>query len=135
MEIRPGLKGSITRPVTEEVSAHRLGVPGAHVLASPMLCLMFEHAAIEALRASVGPELRTLGVGLVLHHDAPTPVGFDVTVEAVLVDVSGNRLRFELGARDDLEAVATGTHDRVIVDWDRVLAAVARKCERAVAAS
>jgi fluoroacetyl-CoA thioesterase len=96
---------------------------------------MFEHAAIEALRASVGPDLRTLGVGLALSHDAPTPVGFQVTVDAVLVDVRGRRLRFELQARDDLETVATGTHDRVIVEWDRALAAVARKSERVASTS
>jgi predicted thioesterase len=135
MDIRPGLKSSITRTVTEEMSAHRLGVPGVHVLASPMLCLMFEHAAMDVLRVAAGPDLRTLGVGLTLAHNAPTPVGFDVTIEAQLVEVHGRRLRFELTARDDLEPIATGTHDRVIVDWERVLTEVSRKSDRAARSS
>lgn len=129
VQLEQGLRGSITRRVTDDLSAHSLGVPGAHVLASPMLCLLFEHAAIEAIRGVAGPQLRTLGIGLTLAHDSPTPVGFDVVVEALLVEVRGRHLRFALEARDDLETVATGTHDRVIVDWERVLKAIAQKRE------
>jgi fluoroacetyl-CoA thioesterase len=122
-----GMTGSVTRIVTAEMTADHHGIPGAHVLASPVLALLFELASIEALRERCGEELRTLGVGLAFSHTAPTPVGFQVTVEAKVEEVAGRRVRFEVRAHDDAEVIGTGTHDRVIVDWPRVLESVRRK--------
>lgn len=125
-----GLTASLTRQVTEEMSAHRSGVPGAHVLSSPTLGLLFELASLKALEDAGSPPVATLGVGLAFSHEAPTPVGFEVTVEARLVEARGRRLSFEVAARDELEAIGRGTHERVIVDWDRVLESIQAKKDR-----
>jgi predicted thioesterase len=117
--------------VTDEMCADRMGVPDAEVLASPALALLFEQAALDALEQFAGPELRTLGTRLELEHLAATPLGFEVTVDATLAEVDGRRLRFELEARDSVEQIGTGLHDRVLVDWPRFLASVeAKRAER-----
>jgi fluoroacetyl-CoA thioesterase len=130
-ELVPGLKGTITRTVTDEMSADRLGNPGARVLATPILGLFFEHAATELLAQALGAGTKSLGVRLEVLHLAPTPVGMDVTVEATLEEVHGRRLRFELEARDSIESIGSGSHERVLVDWDRFLDSVKEKGKRA----
>ena len=127
MSIAPGLKGSIRRQVTEDMSTDRLGIAGLSILASPILGLLFELAALEALNQAQEPALKTVGARLEVLHESPTPVGFEVRVEATLVEVNGRRLRFEIEAQDDLEQIGTGTHERVIIDWPRFLDSVDAK--------
>ena len=127
MTLEPGLKGSVTRVVTEDLTAHAVGLPGVRVLASPMLCLFAEQAAIAALPGGDGGDPTSVGVGLELSHVAATPVGFEVTVEATLVEVSGRQLRFAIEARDDVEPIGSGTHVRMLIDWPRFLESVKAK--------
>jgi fluoroacetyl-CoA thioesterase len=126
-DIPVGLRGSVRRRVTEEMCASRMGVPGADVLASPILGMLFEQAALDALEQFGGPELRTLGIRLELDHAAATPLGFEVAVEATLVEVDGRRLRFDVEARDSVEPIGKGLHERVVVDWGRFLSSVEAK--------
>ena len=62
-------------------------------------------------------------------HTAATPVGMTVYARATLVEVDGRRLRFAVMARDDVEAVADGVHERVMVDEQRFLSRVIEKAK------
>ena len=58
----------------------------------------------------------TVGISLKVTHDAPTPLGMEVTCESELVKVDGRKLTFELKAYDEKGTIGKGTHERFIVN-------------------
>jgi predicted thioesterase len=68
-----------------------------------------------------------VGTRVSIEHLKATPVGMQVRVTARVVAVDGRRVDFEVSAFDDVELVARGTHERVVIDLDRFLARVQGK--------
>ena len=58
----------------------------------------------------------TVGISLNITHDAPTPVGMEVTCESVLTEIDGRKLTFEVEARDEKGVIGKGIHERFIVN-------------------
>jgi fluoroacetyl-CoA thioesterase len=124
---RVGAAGEITLQVTPEMTAAHYGNPGVEVLATPYLIGLLEDAAVEAIQAALPPGLATVGTHVAIQHEAATPVGMRVTAQARLTEVDGRRLAFEVEAHDETERVASGTHERYIVDLGRFLQRVGAK--------
>ena len=61
----------------------------------------------------------TVGTNLSISHDAPTPIGMEVSCKSELVKIDGRALSFEVEAVDDQGIVGRGAHDRFIVDKER----------------
>jgi fluoroacetyl-CoA thioesterase len=55
-----------------------------------------------------------------IRHLAATPVGHRVTAEAVVVNVDGRRIEFDVTARDEIEEIGNGTHERMVVNLARL---------------
>ena len=51
-------------------------------------------------------------------HEAPTGTGMSVSIQATVTEVKGNRLVFEIIASDELGAIGSGRHERVVVNRD-----------------
>lgn len=100
------------------------GMP--QVLSTPWLTWFLEHAA----RAAVGPWLEpgeeTVGVEIELRHLAPTPLGQTVVCVARVIHVEDARITFQIEARDNLELIARGVHQRQVIR----LEAFAKRVER-----
>lgn len=127
MALVKGLKGSVTVKVREEDTAIAQGSGTVPVLATPRLLAVLEAAAVAALEGAL-PEGRTsVGTKVELEHVAPTPVGMEVTAVAELVAVEGRRLMFAVEARDAVEVIGRGMHERFIVDEARFLARAEKK--------
>jgi fluoroacetyl-CoA thioesterase len=58
---------------------------------------------------------------------AATPVGHEVTAEAEVTRVDGRRVAFNVTARDEIEEIGRGTHERVVVDLRRLDERLSRK--------
>ena len=58
----------------------------------------------------------TVGARVELDHLAPSPVGAELAVRAVLERVEGRRLQFAVGLVDGDRPVARGLVTRVVVD-------------------
>ena len=97
------------------------------VLATPVMVNMMEAAALAAVEAYLPDGCQTLGTRLEVEHVAATPVGMGVRVTATLAAVEGRKLRFELEARDDVERIGGGVHERVVVNVERFEARVRKK--------
>ena len=73
--------------------------------------------------AAVGPSLdsgdTTVGTSVDLEHRQATPVGGAVRIRAVLVEVDGRKLTFDVGATDEVGEIAVGRVIRVLVDRRR----------------
>ena len=48
------------------------------------------------------------------------PVGHRVTAEAEVTKVDGRRIEFKVSARDEIEDIGIGTHERMVVDMPRL---------------
>ena len=51
-----------------------------------------------------------------MKHFAATPIGMRVVATAELVAVDGRMLSFRVEARDDMEPIGGGSHQRVVVN-------------------
>jgi fluoroacetyl-CoA thioesterase len=117
--IEIGATNEMSWTVGREHLASAFGSGLVDVLATPVLVGFCE----ECARTMVDPRLpsgqKTVGTSIRLEHLAATPLGMRVTVSAKLVEVDRRRLRFEIDARDEVEPVGRGTHERFIIDADR----------------
>ena len=127
MILQVGMTMEITHRVTEEVTAHRMGNEGFHVLATPFIVAWFEEAARTLATAHLEPGQGTVGSLVTTRHLAPTPVGMTVRVRATLKEMDGRRLLFDLEARDDKEKVAEGQNERIVVSLAKFRERLAQK--------
>jgi predicted thioesterase len=122
-----GREGILEQTVRPEHGADRFQNAGVTVLATPVLCHWFESAAVLAIAQQLESGEATVGTRLTIEHLKATPLGMQVRVTARVVAVDGRRVDFEVSAFDDVELVACGTHERVVIDLERFLARVHAK--------
>ena len=112
-----GAKGSFTLLVTPEHLANRFKdsmLPP--VLATPVMIMVMENAALNAMKPYLGANESALGTRVDVRHLAATPAGRYVTGEAEVTKVDGRRVEFTVRATDGAELIGTGTHERVVID-------------------
>jgi fluoroacetyl-CoA thioesterase len=88
-----------------------------------------ENAALNAIRDYLDPGESAVGTAVNIRHLAATPVGHQVTATAEVTKVDGRRIEFNVSARDEVEEIGNGTHERMLVELARInkkLAAKAR---------
>ena len=113
--------------VTETSTAEYIGSGDMAVLATPALAALMENAALMAVAAALPEGSTTVGTRLELNHMKASPVGAEVTAEAVLTAVDGRRLTFRIEAREGEAVVGECTHERVVVDRERFMSKLAKK--------
>jgi len=90
------------------------------VFATPMMVTAMENAALNAVRDYLDVGESAVGTAVNVRHLAATPVGHRVTAEAVVTKVDGRRIEFNVSARDEIEEIGNGTHERMVVDLTRL---------------
>lgn len=100
------------------------------VFATPMMVTIMENAALNAIRDYLEPGESAVGTIVNIKHLAATPVGHQVTATAEVTKVDGRRIEFTVSARDEIEKIGTGTHERMVVDMARLDKKLAAKKPR-----
>ena len=100
------------------------------VFATPMMVTIMENAALNAIRDYLEPGESAVGTVVNVRHLAATPVGHMVTATAEVTKVDGRRIEFTVSARDEIEEIGTGTHERMVVDMARLDKKLAAKKPR-----
>ena len=116
-----GAKGSYTLRVTPAHLANQFkdaALP--KVFATPMMVTAMENAALNAVRDYLDPGESAVGTLVNVRHLAATPAGHRVIAEAVVTKVDGRRIEFTVSARDEIEEIGNGTHERMVVDMARI---------------
>jgi predicted thioesterase len=113
MTLEPGLRAALRCTVTEADTAAALGSGEVPVLATPRVLALAERATVAAVAGALDAGATTVGVRVELEHLAPSPVGADLEVEAVLEWVDGRRLQFAVRVGDGDRTVASGHITRV----------------------
>lgn len=112
-----GARGSFTLTVQPEHLANRFkdaGLPP--VLATPVMIMVMENAALNAIRPYLGAGESAVGTAVDIRHLAATPAGRQVTGEAEVTGVEGRTVRFAVWAREGEKEIGNGTHARAVID-------------------
>jgi fluoroacetyl-CoA thioesterase len=100
------------------------------VLATPVMILIMENAALAAIKPYLDQGESAVGTAIDVQHLAATPVGLDVRAEAEVVKVDGKRLEFKVSASDGIDEIGSGTHRRVVIDLRSFNERLAKKSKR-----
>lgn len=116
-QIPLGAKGSFTlRVVPEHLANQFKDAMLPQVLATPVMIMMMENAALNAIRPFLDLGESAVGTAIDVRHLAATPVGHEVRAEAKVVKVDGKRIEFKVSASDEIEEIGRGTHQRTVID-------------------
>jgi fluoroacetyl-CoA thioesterase len=85
------------------------------VLATPVMIMIMENAALNAIKPYLDAGESALGTRVDVRHLAATPAGRRVTGEATVTRVDGRRVEFSIRAADGSEEIGVGTHERVVI--------------------
>ncbi len=113
--IQIGLRGTREIVVTEKDLASVTGNIGADVLSTHCVVLLMELASRSALERLVPEGKMTVGTLINIRHFGAVPLGARVRAEAILTEISGRRLIFDVIAYDDFEKIAEGRNEQLIV--------------------
>ena len=116
-----GAKGSYSLRVTPAHLANQFkdaALP--QVFATPMMVTAMENAALNAMRDYLDAGESAVGTVVNVKHLAATPVGHQITAVAEVTKVDGRRIEFKVSARDEIEEIGSGTHERMVVDLGRL---------------
>lgn len=130
--ITVGMKHSIEKIITPELTANAVGSGGLDVFGTPFMIGMMECAAMWCIQPELPEGKGTVGVEIATNHLAPTPVGMKVTATAEVTAVSenGKMITFKIAAFDEEGPIGEGTHTRAIISNDRFLQKCNEKLER-----
>ena len=130
--ITVGMKHSIEKIVTPELTANAAGSGGLDVFGTPFMIGMMECAAMWCIQPELPEGKGTVGVEISTNHLAPTPVGMKVTATAEVTAVSenGKMITFKIAAFDEEGPIGEGVHTRAIISNDRFLHKCNEKLER-----
>ncbi|MCB1504736.1 MAG: thioesterase family protein [Hyphomicrobiaceae bacterium] len=99
------------------------------VFATGFMVGLMEWAAIQLLASHMEPGEGSLGTHIDVSHVAATVPGQIVTVDVEVTAVEGRKVSFNVVARDDLDKIGEGRHERIVVRWDKFEAKVNAKAK------
>lgn len=112
-----GAKGSFTLLVQPEHLANRFkDATLPPVLATPVMIMVMENAALNAIREFLEPGESAVGTAVDIRHLAATPAGRLVTGEAEVTKVEDRRVEFAVRAWEGEKEIGVGVHQRVVID-------------------
>ncbi len=134
--LKAGLKHRVAYKVAEEKTVPYTFPESPELAAMPkvfatgFMIMLMEWACTELIAQHLDPGEGSVGVHVDVSHLAATPPGMTVTAEAECVEVAGPRVAFNVKARDGIDLIGEGRHERFVVVWDKFNARVAAKAAK-----
>ena len=132
--MKPTLKPGITTTKTITVDEPRvISFMGedCRVYATPRTIADVEYTCRDFLLAHLDPGEDSVGTKVNWEHVGPALLGEKVTVSVKLAQVDGRRLTFEASIAAGTDEVAHGTHERFVVDVQKVRERLLKRKARA----
>ncbi|MBV2264832.1 MAG: LysR family transcriptional regulator [Thauera sp.] len=104
------------------------------VYSTPALLYDIEVCCRDLLLEHIGEGKDSVGTRVELDHVGATLLGMWIEITVKLVEVNGPAVVFEFSARDALEEVARGRHNRFVVGVDKTRQRLLGKLAKAQAA-
>jgi predicted thioesterase len=128
--LKPGLTATKTITVDEPRVISFMG-EDCRVYATPRTISDLEYTCRDFLLAYLDPGEDSVGTKVNWEHVGPALLGEKVTVSIKLAQVEGRRLTFEATIDAGSDAVARGTHERFVVDVQKVRERLLKRKARA----
>ena len=112
--------GSDSIAVSTEIP-DRMNLADLHVFATPAMVALMENAAMMAVAEFLPEGSTTVGAMMNTSHVKPSPIDESIKATAVLTEVEGRKLTFEIKAEDSKGVIGEATHIRYIVDRERFM--------------
>lgn len=100
------------------------------VFATGFMVGFMEWACMEALAPYLEEGERTVGTRINVTHEAATPAGMEVSATVRCIEVDGKRTVWEIVARDEVEIIGRGTHERFAINYEKFSSRVQLKGQR-----
>ena len=97
------------------------------VLATPVMIMARENAALEAIKPYFEAGESAVGTHVDVAHLAATPVGRRIVAVAEVTGTRGRQIEFRVQAMDGAEEIGRGTHGRVVIDLRKFAERLAAK--------
>ena len=110
------LSGCSSVIVSNENSAATMGSGDLEVFATPSMVALMENAAMKCVIAELPEGSTTVGAEMNVTHIKPSGMGAEIVATAVLTEIDGRKLTFNVGARDAEGMIGEGVHIRYFVD-------------------
>jgi predicted thioesterase len=75
-------------------------------------------------------EFDSVGTLVDIRHLAATPVGAEITLNAEIINVGDSRILFKVSAKDKVELIGEGKHERFIINIPRFKERFNKKVEK-----
>jgi fluoroacetyl-CoA thioesterase len=103
------------------------------VYATPKLLYDVEFACRDLLIEHIEAGKDSVGTRVELDHVGATMMGMWVEISVTLTEVNGNAVSFDFSARDSVEEIARGKHQRYIVGIEKTAQRLKAKLAKATA--
>jgi len=121
--MKPTLKAGLSHArkiVVDEPRVINFMGDDCRVYATPRVIGDLEYTCRDFLLAHLDPGEDSVGTKVNWEHVGPALLGAEVEFTIKIVAVDGRRVSFEASVKDGEEAVAHGTHERFIVEVQKV---------------
>jgi len=118
--LRPGVSRVNRIVIDRDRTIGFMGEEG-RVYATPRLVYDIENTCRDLIREHTDAGEDSVGIEIAVKHTAPTLPGMTVEITATVTAVEGRKVTCEITAKDDLEAIGTGTHSRFVVDTAKTI--------------
>lgn len=122
--LEKGLSASSVTTVAAQNTAAAMGSGDLSVFATPAMVALMENAAMTAVAAALPEGSTTVGTQMTVEHIKASGSGAEITATAVLAEVDGRKLTFNVGARDAEGMIGEGVHVRFVVDREKFMAKI-----------
>ncbi|MFP4047308.1 MAG: thioesterase family protein [Bacteroidales bacterium] len=120
-ELEAGILNTETKNVEYEDTASNYGSGLVEVFATPAMISLMENTALKIVLPYLEDGMNTVGFEVDIKHLKPTPVGQKVTCQAILKEVKGKKLVFEVEAKDEEGTIGKGIHTRYIINTEKFM--------------
>lgn len=120
--MKTGLTFTSTVIVSKENIAATMGSGDLEVFATPAMVALMENAAMNAVSGELPEGSTTVGAVMNTTHIKPSALGDNVSATAILKEVDGRKLTFEVKAEDTKGVIGEGIHIRYVVDRAKFMA-------------
>ena len=128
--LKPGLAHTKKITVDEPRVINFMG-DDCRVYATPRIISDVEYACRDFLLGHLDAGEDSVGTRVNWEHVGPALLGAEVTMSIKVLQVDGRRVVFEANVNDGADAVAHGTHERFIVDVQKLRERLLKKKARA----
>ncbi|HNU10451.1 MAG TPA: LysR family transcriptional regulator [Rubrivivax sp.] len=131
--LQPGLTSTTRIDIDKDRTIGFMG-DDLRVYSTPSLLYDVEVACRELILPHIGAGKDSVGTRVELDHVGATLLGMWVEITVKLVEVNGPALTYEFSARDAVEGVARGKHNRFVVGLEKTAQRLQAKRAKAAAA-